>query len=134
MIKKNKRKTGKSLKHWFITEKGHESTERLHMHGVVWGIGSGKLVKEKWSYGITFTGTFVNERTINYITKYITKIDEVHKDLQGKILCSAGIGANYVNRGDAYKHTYKKGETIETYRLRNGAKINLPTYYRNNLS
>ena len=73
-----------------------------------------KLVEEKWTYGITFTGTFVNERTINYITKYITKIDEVHKEFQGKILCSAGVGANYVNRGDAYKHTYKKGETIET--------------------
>ena len=31
------------------------------------------------------------------------------------------------------KHKYKKGETIETYRLRNGAKINLPIYYRNKL-
>ena len=31
------------------------------------------------------------------------------------------------------KHKYKKGETIETYRLRNGAKINLPIYYRNKI-
>ena len=31
------------------------------------------------------------------------------------------------------KHTYKPGETIETYRLRNGSKINLPIYYRNQL-
>ena len=27
----------------------------------------------------------------------------------------------------------KKGKTIETYRLKNGAKINLPIYYRNQL-
>ena len=33
----------------------------------------------------------------------------------------------------ARKHKYKKGETIETYRLRNGGKINLPIYYRNKL-
>ena len=29
--------TGKSVKHWFITELGHEKTERLHLHGIVWG-------------------------------------------------------------------------------------------------
>ena len=33
----------------------------------------------------------------------------------------------------AKKHVYKKGETIEHYRLRNGSKINLPIYYRNQL-
>ena len=84
-----------------------------------------KLVEEKWQNGMTFTGTFVNERTINYITKYITKIDEDHKEFTGVILCSPGIGGGYLKRGDSGKHIYKKGETIETYRLRNGAKINL---------
>lgn len=133
MLERIRRKTKKSLKHWLITELGHEKTERLHLHGLVWGIGSDKLVEEKWNYGITFTGTFVNERTINYITKYITKIDKDHKDFTGKILCSAGIGANYINRADSKKHEYKEGETIETYRLRNGAKINLPVYYRNKI-
>ena len=44
-----------------------------------------------------------------------------------------GIGAGYTKRPDAAKHKYEKGETIETYRLRNGAKINLPTYYKNQL-
>lgn len=132
-LERIRRKTGKSLKHWFITELGHKGTERLHLHGLVWEINSDKLIEEKWTYGITYTGTFVNEKTINYITKYITKVDEDHKEFQGKILCSAGIGAGYTERADAHKHTYKKGETIETYRLRNGAKINLPTYYRNKI-
>ena len=99
------------------------------MHGIVWGIGTDQLIEEKWSYGITYTGNFVNEKTINYITKYMTKIDEEHPDFVGKVLCSRGIGAGYTKRPDAAKHKYKKGETIETYRLRNGAKINLPIFY-----
>ena len=58
----------------------------------------------------------------------MTKIDEDHPEFIGKVLCSKGIGAGYTKRPDAAKHKYKKEETIETYRLRNGAKINLQTY------
>ena len=47
----------------------------------------------------------------------MTKIDEEHPDYVGKVLCSKGIGAGYTKRPDAEKHKYKKGETIETYRL-----------------
>lgn len=133
MLERIRKKTGKSIKHWFITELGHEKTERLHLHGIVWGIGTDQLIREKWNYGITYTGNFVNEKTINYITKYMTKIDEDHPKFVGKVLCSRGIGAGYIKRADASKHKYEKGKTIETYRLRNGAKINLPVYYRNKL-
>ena len=126
MLERIRKKTGKSIKHWFTTELGHEKTERLHLHGIVWGIGTDQLVEEKWNYGITYTGNYVNEKTINYITKYMTKIDEKHPDFVGKVLCSKGIGAGYTKGPDAAKHKYKKGKTIETYRLRNGAKINLP--------
>ena len=93
MLERIRKKTGKSIKHWFITELGHENTERLHLHGIVWGIGVDKLIEEKWNYGITYTGNFVNEKTINYITKYMTKIDEDHQEFVGKVLCSRGIGA-----------------------------------------
>ena len=31
--------TGKSVKHWFITELGHEKTERLHLHGKLMVVG-----------------------------------------------------------------------------------------------
>ena len=55
----------------------------------------------------------------------MTKEDEKHPNFVGKVLCSKGIGAEYTKRAEAKKHIYKKGETIETYRLRNGAKINL---------
>lgn len=133
MLERCRRKLKHSVKHWFITELGHNGTERMHLHGLVWGIGMDKLVEEKWQNGIVYTGTFVNEKTINYITKYITKTDECHKEFIGQILCSPGIGRGYTQRADANKHVYKKGETIETYRLKNGAKINLPTYYKNKL-
>lgn len=132
-LERVRKQTGKSIKHWFITELGHEKTERLHLHGIVWGIGNDKILTEKWKYGITFTGFFVSEKTIQYITKYMTKIDEQHKDFTGKVLCSQGIGRGYTERSDANKHKYKQGETVETYRLRNGAKINLPIYYRNQI-
>lgn len=132
-LERIRKQTGKSIKHWFITELGHEKTERLHLHGIVWGIGTDKLITNKWNYGITFTGFFVNEKTIQYITKYMTKIDEQHKNFIGKVLCSKGIGKGYTERTDANKHKYTKGKTVETYRLRNGAKINLPVYYRNQL-
>ena len=106
-LERIRKQTGKSIKHWFTTELGHEKTERLHLHGIVWGLGNGEKMTNNWKYGITFTGYFVNEKTIQYITKYMTKIDEKHKDFIGKVLCSKGIGAGYVNRDDAKKHIYK---------------------------
>ena len=63
----------------------------------------------------------------------MTKVDIDHPNFVGRVLCTKGIGAGYVNREDAKNHKYTKGKTIEYYRLRNGAKINLPIYYRNQL-
>ena len=125
------RKTyGKSVKHWCITELG-EDKDRIHIHGIVWGIGSDQKFKEKWKYGIVWVGKYVSSRTINYITKYMLKVDEKHKEFQGKVLCSKGIGANYAKSINARNNKFKGSETNETYRLPNGAKLNLPIYYRN---
>ena len=63
--------------------------------------------------------------TINYITKYMLKVDEKHPKFRGKVLCSAGIGAGYLKREDAKKHVYIQGKTNESYRMRNGGKLNL---------
>lgn len=125
--------TKKSIKHWFITEKGHENTKRLHLHGILWGIGTDELCKEKWKYGFVFIGTHVSEQTVNYITKYMLKVDEDNKGFVGKILCSAGIGRSYMDRIDSERNKYEAGKTDETYRLRNGGRINLPIYYRNKI-
>lgn len=132
-LERVRKKNKKSLKHWLTTERGGTNTERYHLHGLIWGENTEALTKSLWQYGFVFIGTFVNECTINYITKYITKTDKKHKDFIPTILCSAGIGAGYLNRSDSELNRYRESKTNETYRLRNGVKLNLPIYYRNKL-
>ena len=132
-LERIRKKTKKSLKHWLITELGHTGTERIHMHGIIWGENATELIKEKWQNGFIYIGKWVNEATINYITKYLTKPDFDHKEFQGKVLCSAGIGKNYMNRKDSENNRYNGEETKETYKLRNGSELNLPLYYRNKI-
>lgn len=114
--------TGKSIQHWLITEKG-EDFGRIHLHGIVW---AKPWILEKWGYGYVSRGTYVNEQTINYITKYVTKVNEKFKHFIGKVLCSKGIGKNYIKK---YKGTGKE----DNYRTRKGFIINLPDYYRRNI-
>ena len=113
--------------------RGENNTERYHLHGLIWGDANGELTKSLWQYGFVFIGQYVNEKTINYITKYITKLDEKHKNFTPITLCSPGIGKGYLNRSDSELNRYREKKTIETYRLRNGTKINLPIYYRNKI-
>lgn len=132
-LERIRKKTKKSMKHWLITELGHTGTERIHIHGIIWGENARELIEEKWQNGWIYIGDYVNEKTINYIIKYVTKVDTDHREFKGKILCSAGIGKNYINRVDIVRNQYKKNRTNETYRARNGLKYALPLYYRNKL-
>lgn len=132
-LERVRKTTKKSLKHWFTTEKGGNRTERYHLHGIVWGTKDTTLITELWKYGFVFIGSFVNEQTINYITKYITKKDLKHPNFSPTILCSAGIGEKYLSRSDSELNRFRGKQTTETYRLRNGTKLNLPIYYRNKL-
>ena len=36
-LERIRKKTGKSIKHWCITELGGNATERMHIHGILWG-------------------------------------------------------------------------------------------------
>ena len=49
-----------------------------------------EIIQDIWKYGIIWIGQYTNERTINYIMKYITKVDEDHKGFKAVILTSAG--------------------------------------------
>lgn len=134
-LERYRKKYGHSLKHWLITERGHQGTERIHLHGILFPEEelNNEIIANIWKYGMTFTGDYCNNKTINYIIKYVTKIDPMHKDYKAIILASAGLGKNYINEQTRYKHRFNGKDTIEYYTLPNGQHINLPIYYRNKL-
>lgn len=128
-----------SLRHWLVTELGHQNTENIHLHGIVWCDEEQlKELPKIWSYGYVWKGyeknyggieNYVNEKTVNYIIKYISKVDPDHVAYKSIVLCSPGIGRNYNGRYNRFN-----GEnTDETYRTRTGHTINLPIYYRNKI-
>lgn len=145
MLERYRKDNKKSIKHWLITELGHEGTERIHLHGLLFtdeelifsNMDNNQLRTWKyWKYGQIYVGEYVNNRTINYISKYITKIDTDHKGFIGQILASPGIGKNFIDRINNYHITtynYRPKNTNDFYRLSNGSKIKLPTYYKNKL-
>lgn len=127
-----RKKYKKSLRHWLVTELGHTGTERVHIHGIVW-TDKKKDVEKIWKYGRTWIGEYVNAKTINYIVKYVNKVDPVHKEYNSKIFTSPGIGSGYKKRSDFKRNKYKGEQTIETYKTRQGIELALPIYYRNAL-
>lgn len=129
-----RKKYKRSMRHWFVTELGDDNTERLHMHGIIYAEKPIDVedVKEIWKYGHVYIGDYCTLKTINYIVKYITKIDQSHPDYVPKVLCSAGIGRNYIKRVEPFNlHDFRGEKTQDFYRLPNGTKIALPIYYRN---
>lgn len=139
-----RKKYKKSVKHWLITELGHTGTERIHIHGLIW-TDEPEEIKRIWNTehvtfdgeiitnGFADTGKYVNEKTINYIVKYITKLDKKHKGYKPKIHCSHGLGSSYLNRIDKNQNKYNGNKTKEYYQTRTGTKLNLPIYYRNKI-
>lgn len=123
----------KAIRHWLVTELGHEGTERIHLHGLLFTDKPTEFIEKKWSYGYIWVGSYVNESTINYITKYVTKVDKDHKTYVPKILCSPGIGAGYLDTFNAKQNVFQGAETREAYVTRQGLRLNMPQYYRNKL-
>lgn len=142
--------TGKALRHWTITELGHQGTENIHLHGIIW-LGKHKMnkkyngrdvtldeIEQIWEYGwiwkYKMVGgnkvNYVNNRTINYITKYVHKRDELYLHYKPVILTSPGIGNNYTKTLNATKNKFNWDKTNETYRTSTGHKMSLPKYWR----
>lgn len=139
-------KYGTSIKHWFITELGHNGTENIHLHGIMivpqhtTTIHGKKYdttqqeIAKVWKYGYVWKGSYVNETTVNYVIKYCTKMDATHLYYKPKVLSSKGIGRHYINSVNAKLTKYKpNNQTREHYITRQGFKIGMPTYYRNHL-
>ena len=122
-----------SLRHWLVTELGHTGTERIHLHGIIWTDEPNDVITDIWKYGFVWFGSYVNEKTVNYIIKYINKVDNDHPNYQSKVLTSKGIGKNYLNEYNSKTNKFNGKQTKEYYTTNNGLKINLPVYYRNNI-
>ena len=139
-LERVRKHTKKSVRHWLVTELGHNGTHNIHLHGIIWSNDIESILKH-WKYGYTWSGNKVNgrkenyvtEKTIGYITKYVTKIDKDHKGYEAKILTSPGIGSNYTNRRDAKNNSYKGTETNQLYKTKTGHTLNLPIYWRNKI-
>lgn len=154
-----RKKYGRSIRHWLITELGHGTTEHVHMHGIVWederyqlednrtqkdiNEGISKLIKEVqiiWKYGFVGVGkwdyktgkyeNYVNGRTANYFTKYVNKIDEEHKEYKQIILTSAGIGKDFLGTDRAKDNQYRGKDTQQAYNVENGGVLPMPDYFR----
>lgn len=127
----------KAPRHWLVTELGHENTENIHLHGILWtNIDYGKIASI-WQYGYIwpkpreYNKTYVNPKTVNYTIKYVHKQDIDHPNYKSKILCSKGIGSDYTKTLNFENHKYKGENTNEGYKLPNGSTSSMPIYYRN---
>jgi len=135
-----RKKYKKSVRHWLITELGHNGTENIHLHGIIWTEDVFEI-ERIWKYGYVWKGkmknekliNYVNSKTVNYMIKYMTKVDIKHKMYKSKILSSGGIGSNYTNTYNSSKNKYEENNTKEYYINENGYKMKLPIYYRNKI-
>lgn len=133
-LERIRKEYGKSIKHWSVTEKGHTNTRRIHLHGLYysdcltkWQLI--KLLRNNWIDGYCYNGKYVNTRTINYVSKYMTKRDEDNKEYTAKVLCSPGLGAGYAERMKS-RYKWNKEKTKEDYVINDGRHVALPKYYK----
>lgn len=122
-----------TIRHWLVTELGHNGTENIHLHGLIWTCMGKEVIQKHWSYGFIHIGEYVNGSTINYITKYCSKVDKDHRYYKPLILTSNGIGANYTSSARAKENRYNSQNTREYYRTDSGHKMHLPNYWKNKI-
>lgn len=132
-LERARKETGKSIRHWCVTELG-EKKDRIHLHGIFYGQKSAELIRKHWKYGFAFIGGYCNSKSINYMTKYMLKVDIKHPEFKQIVLASPGIGAGYMDRRDHLwqKENYKD-ISVATYTFRNGTKMAMPKYYKNKI-
>lgn len=132
-LERARKGTGKSIRHWCVTELG-EKKDRIHLHGIFYGQKSAELIRKHWKYGFVFIGGYCNSRSINYMTKYMLKVDIKHPEFKQIVLASPGIGNGYMDRLDYLwqKQNYKN-INVATYTFRNGTKMAMPKYYKDKI-
>lgn len=132
-LERCRKDTSKSIKHWCVTELGGEN-DRIHLHGIFFGQKSAELIKKHWKYGFSFIGQYCNSRSVNYMTKYMLKVDIKHPEFKQVVLSSKGIGSGYMDRLDYLwqKQNYEN-INVATYTFQNGVKMAMPKYYKHKI-
>lgn len=135
-LKYRYRKQNEKFRYWAITELGQNSTERIHMHGIIWTNNIEEIQKiwekdnGKMIIGDGHGANYVNDQSINYMIKYVTKTDKKHKNYRARIYNSVGLGKQYTERADAKLNEYKGRETNTNYTTKQGHKMQLLKYYK----
>lgn len=127
-----RKRLGKQIRHFIIGEYG-DKTSRFHYHGILFNVPDFFTVdtlSDTWQYGFCYIG-WCNKKTINYILKYITKVDDSGKTLKiPRLIVSKGIGEYFVKQ---YWNEPLKTRKMPFLTVGNGAKIPLPRYIKQKL-
>lgn len=133
-----------TCRHFIIPELGHENTERLHLHGIIWtkcelpdNLNDRNTFVQStiWKNGwVKFEEIKNIDKCTNYIVKYVTKVDRQHLDFTPKILVSRGLGKKYAEKVvNKDIHKFQGNNTINYITLPNGQKTMMPDYYKKKL-
>lgn len=91
-----RKRVGRSVKHFFVTELGKESG-RLHYHGILFGsLLAVSDLSRLWRYGFSYYG-YCSVRTASYITKYILKPQMLADWYIPRKFVSPGLGRAFVD-------------------------------------
>lgn len=126
-----RKKYRRTIRHWAVTELGGNSTERLHLHAVLWvSKEEAREVGRIWGYGNVWIERSRGEATGAYVVKYLCKVDAKHKGFRGRMFTSKNIGAGYLISERARKNRYRGSKTYLKYEDGRNKKEALANYYK----
>lgn len=149
-LERYRKKSGRSLRHFFVTERG-EKKGRIHLHGIIfdpWFTLETERSKYKgrtidkpldllsvnntfagfWSYGYTYIEP-ISCKTVNYVTKYITKYYDYDKEFISKVFVSPGFGACFCRNRQMVDWTKKMSGKDGRFCYVASVRRALPRYY-----
>lgn len=149
-LERYRKKFGRSLRHFFVTERG-ERKGRIHLHGIIFDprfcldierskykgktidkpydlLAINRIFSEIWSYGYTYIEP-VSCKTVNYVTKYITKYYEYDKEFIPKVFVSSGFGACFCRNRQMVDWTKKVSGKNGRFCYVASIRRALPRYY-----
>ena len=66
----------KSVRHWLVTELGHNGTENIHLHGIIWTEEEPQKIRKHWKNGFVWLG---NQNSYGQITNYVNDNSRIRK-------------------------------------------------------